>query len=150
MKIDTKQLRVALDRMDKAAKEKGKVLSKDQGTFFLRMTQKLSWKVAPTKAYLDSLKDILGGRIKRKPGVSVDKEIARRKRARGTFARDWRLSRVEVIKNGFRIWIRNTISYAGVVNEQHQVASNAATIVGNSFGRKLRRYAGEVTKSFRK
>lgn len=135
-------------KMNENAKSKGKTLAKDQANFFLRLVKKMSWGVAPKRDVFDVLLERFGGRLKRKKGVSPQKEVERRRRARGAFARRWKISKVESEPYRIRIFISNFISYAGKLEGKNHLAERAAGIVGSSFKRKLNRLADQLTKGF--
>jgi hypothetical protein len=148
MRFDPSGLTQAFDRMEKAAKDKGKDLAQEQGNFFLRTTRKLGWQAAPSK---DDLWDVfrkLKGRLKRKKGVSPMRELMRRIRARGTFARGWKIDRVESGGTRIRIYISDPVKYAGIVEDKKHVASRSADIVGAGYKAKLERLAQQVTGIF--
>ena len=148
MRFDPSGLTQAFDRMQKAAKDKGKDLAKDQGNFFLRTTRKLGYIVAPSKDDLFAVFRKLGNKIKRKKGVTPLKEVMRRIRARGTFARGWKIERVESSGTRIRIYIGNAVKYAGIVESKERVASRSADIVGAGYKAKLQKLAKQVTSIF--
>jgi hypothetical protein len=148
LKFDPSGMFRAFDKMSQTANEKGKDLAKDQGKFFLGMTRKISWQEAPSKELFDQLLSRLGGRLKRKPGVRPAKEIQRRKRMRGMFARRWAIHKVENSGYRIRVWIGNPVSYADKAEAKHEPAVQAANIVGRAFNRRLNRLAQQVTGVF--
>jgi hypothetical protein len=148
MRFDPSGLTQAFDRMQKAAKDKGKNLATDQGNFFLRTTRKLGYIVAPSKDDLFAVFRKLGNKIKRKKGVTPMKELMRRIRARGTFARGWKIEKVESSGTRIRIYIGNAVKYAGIVENKERVASRSADIVGAGYKAKLQKLAKQVTSIF--
>ena len=134
--------------MEKTAQSKGKDLAVEQGNFFVVMARRLGWTVAPSKDELDAVFQKLRGRLKRKKGVTPLQELARRKRARGTFARGWKLSHIEKKPRAIRIWIGNAVNYAGIVEDEHHTTKKAADVVQDRFKGKLDRLAQQVTGVF--
>ncbi len=134
--------------MGKTAQKRGKTLAEDQGNFFLSLTKKMGWKIAPSREELDAVAQRLKWRLKRKKGMSPGKELARRKRARGTFARGWQILKVESLKSRIRIWIGNMVSYAGKVDSERNVSKQAANVVGGRFKSRLDRLAQQATGDF--
>ena len=112
------------------------------------MVKKLGWKIAPTYQGLDAVYQKLKGRLKRKKGTTSLQELARRKAARGTFARGWQIGRVENSGLRIRIWIINEEKAAGIVEDKFHVAATAANVVGDNFKSKLERMAKQVTGVF--
>lgn len=147
MIFDTSGMNRAFDRIKKSAEKRGRDLGQDQGNFFLRMTKKLGWQLAPSKDMLNGLLSSLGGRLKRKPGVSPVQEIARRKRARGTFARRWYISKIEMRPSVIRIWISNTVTYADLPRLA-VVVKKSAEIVGGRFQKRLVGMAKKIMGDF--
>lgn len=147
MNFDPSGLNRAMDRMQESAEKRGRDFAQDQGTFFLRLTQKIAWTLAPTKDLLQGLLLTYGGRLKRKPGVTPAKEIARRKRARGTFARRWYISKIEKSKYRIRIWISNTVTYADTPRLA-EVVKKSAQVVGQRFQKRLIGLAQKITGDF--
>jgi hypothetical protein len=137
-----------MDRMQQAAKDKGKDLAVQQGNFFLRLTRKLGWEAAPSKDDLWEVYRRLKGKLRRKKGKTPLQEIMRRIRARGTFARGWKTDRVENTGTRIRIYIGNAVKYAGIVDGEKKVADRAADTVGGTFKRKLQKLAEQVTGVF--
>lgn len=129
------------------AQKKGKELGQEQSKKFLRMIRANSWKEAPSKAELLSLPQKLNWRIKRKKGGAM-KEIRRRVRARGTFAKSWRISKVIEQPYRIRIWIVDTLPYAGAVESKSHPAENAAKSMESSFRARLEKYAQQVRSTF--
>jgi hypothetical protein len=137
-----------MDRMQQAAKDKGKDLAVQQGNFFLRLTRKLGWEAAPSKDDLWEVYRRLKGKLRRKKGKTPLQEIMRRIRARGTFARGWKTDRVENTGTRIRSYIGNAVKYAGIVDGEKKVADRAADTVGGTFKRKLQKLAEQVTGVF--
>lgn len=134
--------------MEKAAQEKGKSVATIQAGIFLRLTKRLGWKAAPTRDELDAVAKRLKWRLKRKPGVTPVKELERRKRARGTFARGWKLGKIEQTGTRIRIWIVNAVKYAGIVNDDKHISEEAANITRADYQGKLQKLAKDVTGVF--
>jgi hypothetical protein len=149
MRFDDFGMSLAFDKLQEDAEKKGHELGEDSANFFLRLTKKMGWKAAPPKETIQALLGQYGGRLKRKPGVTPEKEIARRLRARGTFARRWYIQKVEKSRLNIKIWIANTVSYADAP-KLAQVVVQAATVVGKSFQRRLTRTAEKIMQGFGK
>lgn len=149
MNFDATGLELAFIRLQKSAEKKGRDFAQDQGTFFLRLTRKLGWALTPTKDTLNALLLTYGGRLKRKAGVTPAKEIARRKRARGTFGRRWYIKSVETNKLRIRITIANTVSYADI-QKLSVVAVKAAEVVGGRFQNRLKGLAAKIMGDFKR
>lgn len=131
------------------AQKKGKELGQEQSKKFLRMIRVNSWKEAPSKAELQSVYDRLGGRMKRRKGTKTPlAELRRRIRARGTFAKSWRISKVIEQPTRIRIWIVDTLPYAGAVESKSHPAENAAKSMESSFRARLEKYAQQVRSTF--
>jgi hypothetical protein len=148
MRFDPSGLTQAMDRMQQAAKDKGKDLAVQQGNFFLRLTRKLGWEAAPSKDDLWEVYRRLKGKLRRKKGKTPLQEIMRRIRARGTFARGWKIDRVENTGTRIRIHISDPVKYSGIVESRKNVAGRAADTVGSTFKGKLQKLAAQVTSIF--
>ena len=148
MKFDPSGLLRAFDRMEKAAQSKGKDLAVQQGDFFNSMARKLGWQLAPSKDVLFGIYRKMKGRLKRKKGVTALQELARRQRARGTFARGWHVMKVESTRSRFRVWIGNNKNSAGIVEDKFHSAKTAARIVQRQLQGKMERFAKQVTGVF--
>jgi len=158
IRFDPSGLKGAFDRMAKTAKDKGKDMAGDQAKIFLSMTKKESWKEAPDVGEINKLL-LLGPRLligtgakKTNKGVwtieKAQKEIDRRIRARGTFARNWKITRTESRGFSIRIYIENEVKYAALINERgasHRAAKKTYT----KFKSKLDRLAKQSTGAFK-
>ena len=149
MRFDPSGMNSAFDKMRATARKRGRDLAEDQGGFFVKMARTLGWKVAPSKEKLIDVAGSLGDRLRRKPGVTPRQELARRIRARGTFARGWHISHIENARARIRIWIMNRVTYSGIVDDRTKVASKAADVVGGKFKAKLDKLASQCTSAFK-
>ena len=148
MKFDPSGMNQAFDKMRKQAQVKGKDFAEEQGGFFLAMARKFGWQAAPTRQQLLDKAISLKWRLRRKPGVTAKKELARRQRARGTFAKGWVITKITQSAYVIRVWIGNAVSYAGIVDEKKKTAEKAATVVGGKFKERLNRLAKAITSVF--
>jgi len=78
----------------------------------------------------------------------VLKEIARRKRATKTLARNWRITRKDVKKTGVGIGIDNETKYSAFQDAQHHMLARAMKHRAASFKKELDRLAAKVTSVF--
>ena len=150
MRFGPSGLNQAFDTLQKRAKDQGKDLATKEANFFLSLTRKLGWKAAPTREELDMVARKLKFRLKRKPGVTPAQELARRKRARGTFARGWVMGKIEQSGSRIRIWIVNFVGYSGKVEDEKHVAQTAANVVRADYQGKLNKLASKITSMFGK
>lgn len=148
MRFDPSGLKQAFDRMEEGAESHGKTLAEDQSKFFLKHMKKESWKVAPTPSTLNSVAERLKGRLKRKKGVTPMEELQRRMRARGTFARGWAITKTEQAGYRIRIWMVDSSSQSGKVDDEKKVSNKAERITGKSYKSKLDKLADKVTSIF--
>lgn len=148
MRFDPSGLKQAFDRMDNAAQKRGKTMAEDQGNFFLKTMKKESWKVAPTPATLNEVAARLQGRLKRKKGTTPMEELQRRMRARGTFSRGWKITKVERAKYRIRIWMVDEAKQSAKVDSEKKVSDKAEKITGKSYKSKLDKLADQVTGVF--
>ena len=130
------------------AASKGKDLADIQGKDFLNEAKKQGRIIAPTAETLTAKAKQLKGRLKRKPGVSPAKELARRIRAKGTFGRGWFISGITSEKFRIRIWIKNKSADSEKVDQQKKVSDKAEKASGGRFKTRLNRLAESVTRNF--
>lgn len=149
MRFDAKGMSLAFEKMQKDAEKKGNDLAQQQGNLFVRLARKLGWTKAPTRELIGNLLSQYGGRLKRKPGVTPEQEVKRRMRARGTFARRWKIWKIERSRLRIRIWIFNTVTYADV-SKLSMVAEQAANQIGQRFQKRLTALASKIMKDFGK
>lgn len=119
-----------------------------QGNDFLNEAKKQGREIAPTVETLNAVTQKLKGRLKRKKGVTPAKELSRRIRARGTFARGWFISSVTSEKFRIRIWLTNKSAESGKVDAEKKVAEKAEKITGRRFKTRLNKLADSVTNKF--
>ena len=132
---------------DQAA-SKGKTMATEQGNDFLKEAKKQGREIAPTPEKIVAKARQLKGRLKRKPGVTTAKEISRRIRASGTFAKGWFISSITSEKFRIRIWITNKSAESGKVDSDKKVSDKAEKITGKRFKSRLDKLAQSVTKTF--
>jgi len=149
IRFDPSGLKGAFDRMAKTAQTKGRDIATDQAKVFLAVTKTESWEEAPTVKELVAVAKKVGWRLKRKPGVTPAKELERRIRARGTFARKWHITNAETSGFKIRIWLKNDANYSKTVDDQRHVADRAAKKTQGKFTQKLKRLAGLATGAFK-
>lgn len=148
MRFDPSGLQRAFEKMDDAARNHGKTMAEDQGNFFLKTMKQESWKIAPTPATLNEVAAKLQWRLKRKKGVTPAEELQRRMRARGTFARGWRITKVDRARYKIRIWMIDDAKQSGKVDAEKNVSNKAEKITGRSYKNKLNKLADKVAGIF--
>ena len=148
MRFDPSGLYGAFDKMRENASKQGKTLADVQTRDFLNEVRKDGRAIAPTPELLKETARKLGWRLKRKPGVSPGRELQRRIRARGTFARGWKLWKVESQKFLIRIWLRDDANDSAKVDAMKGVSEKAVNSTGSKFKRRLDKLADSVTKFF--
>jgi hypothetical protein len=132
---------------DQAASQ-GKTMATVQGNDFLNEAKKQGREIAPTAETLTTVAHKLKGRLKRKKGVTPAKELSRRIRARGTFAKGWFISSVTAEKFRIRIHLTNNSAESGKVDADKKVADKAEKITGKRFKTRLNKLADSVTRTF--
>jgi len=148
MRFDPSGLKNAFDRMEDGAKSHGKTLAEEQSQFFLKIMKQESWKIAPTVATLNEVANRLKWKLKRKKGVTPGQELQRRIRARGTFARGWKIVKTESKGFTIRIWMVDDSAQSAKVDAMKNVSDKAEKITGKSYKTKLDKLAGKVTSIF--
>lgn len=148
MRFDPSGMYSAFDRMREAAASRGKNLADTQAQDFLRTIKQEGWKIAPKPQELYDTAQKVGWRLKRKPGVSPAKELQRRIRARGTFARGWQIVKVTSEKWRIRIWLMDKAAESDKVDTRHGVSDKAEKKSGGRFKTRLNKLAESVTKIF--
>jgi len=141
-------MNAAFDRMRDNAATRGKNLADVQGQDFLRTIKQEGRKIAPTPQELYDTAARLGWRLKRKPGVSPAKELKRRIRARGTFARGWQIVRITSERFRIRIWLEDKAAESDKVDTRHGVSDKAEKKSGGRFKRRLNQLADTLTRLF--
>lgn len=148
MRFDPSGMDRAFDTMRKRAAKGTRTLASKQGNFFVRMAKKISFQNAPDPIAILDLERKLGGRLRRKPGVTVPQEIGRRILMIGTLARNWRFWKTEQGRGYIRIWIRDNVGYSKVVDDRQHLAEQAANVVQVSFKKNLNKLATALTRGF--
>lgn len=148
MKFDPSGLYGAFDKMRDQAASKGKTMADVQGNDFLNEAKKQGRIIAPTAETLTAKAKALKFRLKRKPGVTPAKELARRIRARGTFARGWFISNITSEKFRIRIFITNKSAESEKVDQIKKVSDKAEKATGGRFKKRLETLAKSVTRNF--
>lgn len=148
MNFDPSGLNQAFDRMRERAASQGKNLADVQGKDFLNEAKKQGRMIAPTAETITAKAVQLRWRLKRKPGVTPAKELTRRIRARGTFAKGWFISNVTSERFRIRIWITNKSAESEKVDQQKQVSDKAEKASGGRFKSRLDRLAESLTRNF--
>jgi len=138
----------AFDKMRDQAASKGKDMATVQGADFLNEAKKQGRLIAPTAETLTETAKKLKGRLKRKPGVTPAKELARRIRAKGTFGRGWFISNVTSERFKIRIWITNKSANSAEVDSEKKVSDKAEKASGGRFKIRLDKLASSVTSRF--
>jgi len=148
MRFDPSGLYAAFDKMRDHAASQGKTLADAQGKDFLNEAKKQGRIIAPTPETLVEKAKSLKWRLRRKKGVTPGKELSRRIRARGTFARGWFISSITSEKFRIRIWITNKSADSEKVDTQKKVSDKAEKASGGRFKTRLDRLANSVTRNF--
>jgi hypothetical protein len=162
MTFDPTGLNKAMDVMRQRAKKDGTGLAWKNARFFVRLSKKIGWDSAPSKDELYGLVGKYGWRLKRKKLTGQKRfwkgagdaplwlEVERRVKARGTYAKAWRFRNFEDYGGRIRIWIHNTVKYAGEINERDNTAPRAANYISKRFQDALQRTARNLSNSFGK
>jgi len=148
MRFDPSGLYSAFDKMSAQASSQGKTVAEVQSKDFLNEAKKQGWLVAPTPETITAKAKQLKGRLIRKPGVTPAKELARRIRARGTFARGWYISNVTSERFKIRIWLTNKSAESAKVDQQKKVSDKAEKATGGRFKSRLDKLAQSITSNF--
>lgn len=160
MKFDPSGLQRAFDTMERRANERGKTLAFKEANFFVRITRKISREDStPSVAELQALaarKTLFVGTGANKhlssDPAAIAKEVARRIKRRGTFARGWSrlFADTSIVGYRIRIWIRNRVGYSKLIDDRDQDSKKSANFVAKVFQRDLKRLAGGLTGDFGK
>ena len=148
MRFDPSGLTQAFDRLGDNAAKQGKTLAEVMGQTFLADMKAESRQVAPTPELLVETAKRLKWRLRRKKGVSPGKELARRIRARKTFARGWKFWKQEGSGLRTRIWLIDTANQSGKVDDQKHVSDKAEKITGRKYRSKLDTLASKLMGGF--
>lgn len=148
MRFDMSGMSQAFDRMRDQAESQGKDLTFIMAGQFLNQVRKDSREIAPTTEELNAVAMRLKGRLKRKKGVTPEKELARRQRAKGIFARKWRIDRKETSRNHIKVWLIDTSANSAKVDDKFKVSNKSERIVGGKFKEKLQTMAERITRNF--
>ena len=148
MRFDMSGMSQAFDKMGENAANQGKTLAEVLAAGFLKDMKEQAQMVAPTPQELTTTAKQLGWRIKRKPGMTPAKELARRIRAIGTFARGWKILKTESKNLKVIIYLIDTASQSGKVDSEKKVSEKAEKITGAKFKTKLGAMADRIMRSF--
>lgn len=148
MHFDPSGLYSAFDKLREDASGQGKQLADVLAAGFLKDMKDEGRKIAPTPEELTAKAVELKWRLKRKPGVTPAKELARRIRAKGTFARGWIIAKVESEKFRVRIWLVDRSSQSDKVDTEKKVSDRAEKMTGNKFKTKLDALASKLCGGF--
>lgn len=148
MRFEYSKLDQALYRMRKSKEKESRKLAFRQGNFFVRMAKKISFQKAPDPAEILDIGLKLGGRLRRKKGVTVMAEIGRRISKIGTLARNWRFWKVENSIGRIRVWIRDNVNYSKVVDDRQHLISQAAKLTQNSLNKAMQKTMKKITGAF--
>ena len=148
MDFDWSGMKGAFDKMRQRAESQGKDMATAQGQDFLKEAKKQGQLIAPTPEELTDTAKKLKWRLKRKPGVSPWKELARRIRARGTFGRGWFIEKITSERFRIRLWIKNKSTESELVDQEKKVSDKAEKITGGGFKSRLEKLAETVCNPF--
>jgi len=142
-------LGAALEKMRRNARSKGRQFGRDQAGFFLRIMRRFSWESAPTRDELRGVYQRLGWRMIRRRGTRTpEAELARRLRARGTFARSWFIAKVTDLGSRIRILLVDRAEYSSVIAARDGTIEKAKTKTLRGWKSKLDRVAKQITSNF--
>jgi len=148
MNFDFSGMTQAMDKMRDNAERQGKTLAEKMSYEFLKDIKDESATITPTAETITSKAKELKYRLKRKPGVSPIRELARRIQARGTFKRRWKIWKTESQKYSIRIWLINTSAESEKVDDQKKVSTKAEKITGKKYKDKLDQMATNIMNKF--
>lgn len=148
MNFDFSGMTQAMDKMRDNAERQGKTLAEKMSYEFLKDIKAESRMVAPTAEKITATARQLKFRLKRKPGVSVKSELARRIRAIGTFEKKWKFWKVESQKYSIRIWLIDTANGSGIVDDQKKISNKAEKVTGKKYKDKLNGLATNILNRF--
>ena len=135
--------------MEESAKREGKTMTEKQGEFFIKIAKAQGWLIAPSPETIINKVKSLKGRIRHyKKGSTVQQELQRRIRARGTFARKWVTTKIESVGFSIRIWVMNKSAFSEVVDNEKHVFDKSASIAQRGFKDRLGKLADKITSSF--
>ena len=120
---------------------KTEALVKTFGKYFVKNTQQVAMKSAPTEDAIRSKFASLNGRVKLRGRVkkkisrkeAIEAELRRRIKARGTFAKGWKFWKFEKLKAGARYTIKDSVGYAQIVDAKVHPADIAARRLESRF-----------------
>lgn len=147
MRFDASRILKGLEAMGKEAKKADKLMNR-QGRFFVAFARKVSLENAPDPISILDLEQKLGGRLKRKPGVTVPQEIGRRILMIGTLARNWRFWKMEKVKGIIRVYIRDRVNYSKVVDDRQHLGDKAAALTAKKFYPAINRFRDAIVRRF--
>lgn len=160
MRFDPSGLNRAFDTMLVRGNGRGKTLAFKMANFFVRITRKISREDStPTVAELQALqtRKVLFVGVGKNKHLSdnrqaMDKEIARRIKRIGTFARGWsrQFAQTEISARRIRIWIRNRVGYSKLIDDRDSDSDKAAQFIRGAFQRDLEKLAKGLTGDFGK
>ena len=148
MNFDFSGMTQAMDKMQKNAEIQGKTLAEKMSIEFLKDMKSESWKIAPTAETISAKARELKFRIKRKKGVTPARELARRIRARGTFAKSWKIWKTESQKYSIRIWLIDMATASEKVDNDKKVSVKAEKITGKKYKDRLDKMATSILDKF--
>ncbi len=148
MRFDYSALDKALYRLKKSKEKETRKLAMRQGNVFVRMAKKISFQKAPDPSEILDIGLKLGGRLRRKKGMTVMAEIGRRISKIGTLARNWRFWKVESQLGRIRVWIRDNVNYSKVVDDQQHLIAQAAKLTQKSLNKAMQKSIKKITGDF--
>ncbi len=150
MRFDYSGMMSALDKMEKASrKESGTMLYEFAGVFE-KSLQSESFRVQPDKMDIMIVRTIYGNRIRRKPGVTPQKEIARRIRAIGTFRKGWDTGKLEIVDSWiYRINYMNRASNSAIVDALKGVSGKSKNATRSKFQKSMDGLIKKITSAFK-
>jgi len=132
--------------MSAMAEARGKDLAFVMAGKFLRNMRTEGRVIAPTAEELTAVAERLRGRLKRKKGVTPERELKRRIQAKGVFSRKWQVARKESQKYRIRIWLIDQAANSQKVDSEFKVSEKAARKTGTEFKQRLDMMADQITR----
>jgi len=148
MDFDMSGMNKAFERMRENASRQGRDLAKVQADDFLKSLKMEGKAIAPTPDRIFSDVKNAGYKIYRKKGQTVQQEIKRRIRARGTFGRAREIVKITSEKFKIQVWMINKSGESAKVDAQKGVSDKAEKISGNRFKSRLNRLADSIMGQF--
>ena len=150
MRFNATALSKGFDKIQKESRRQGELMMRQAGRQFVMRTRRESWESVATTDEIIAIGDRLGWRmIFRGNSRNPSQETRRRVRARKTFARGWRFWYIWVQPNRIQIWIKNTVAYAGLIEQRDQRTVTAGQYIGGRFQRQLAAITRKINQAWK-